>query len=122
MIKWVDATDEEVKRETAIKRLFATKLVLGDYFFRHQTCGLTYRAGMIHEVLWQFGRQDQLLMKAALDMWSANGHLYLFEMIDDWDREIWIDFIKAMRFLKDIRLDELADTTPNGEVYLRELF
>ena len=122
MQSWIGATEEEAKRGFAIFTLFYSDPELFEYFFINHGMNLSLRPGLMHEALWQFNRNDQSLIKAALDLWSGNGHLYLFEMLADWDERSWVNFIKAIRILKNISLDDLRGEKELKIPGLQELF
>ncbi len=108
MMEWFDATDEERKRGRALRALFGRDLQLFTYFLAKERPALSFRPGVMHDSLWQFDRKKRLIIKAGLDVSSRNGHVYLFEMLEEWEEEQWLDFISALIVLFKIDPDDLV--------------
>lgn len=109
MTHWIDASDEEIRLSSAIALLTRNDEALGAYLFDQSRPRLRERAGILRDDSWKFEREDQLRIRAALDLWSGGGHLFLFEIIEDWGQDDWRAFLKAICLLKGIRPETLAD-------------
>ena len=54
-----------------------------------------------------FSHSEQLIIRAALDIWDESGKLCLSECLSTWDSEFWIRFTRAMAFYNGFRQDAI---------------
>jgi hypothetical protein len=54
-----------------------------------------------------FSHDEQLLIRAALDIWNGSGELNLSECLSTWDAEFWIRFTRAMAHFQEFRQDAI---------------
>lgn len=106
------ASDDQRTRSWALGALLypdCESSHLYDLFFGDDPGGLRQGAWRLRDELRFFDIEEQLLIKAALDIWSGNGHLYLFEMLEHWDQREWLRFIKSISILKGISIRSLLE-------------
>lgn len=120
---WISASEEELTRSWAINIL----LSLDDHrdlgpFFATDRIELCQSPGVLRDQSQVLETKDQCTIRAALYIWSGSGHLYLFEMLEQWESEEWARFIKAICVVKGIHSSDLVDTHLNQTVDLMELF
>ncbi len=96
---WPNAKTEERKLLDAIVILLGNDPRLLAFLLDPESPRLRKRAGILKEDSWKFSHGDQLLIHAALDLWSGSGHLQLWEMIEAWEGANWENFIRAIQAL-----------------------
>lgn len=96
---WPNANREERRLLDAITILLENNQHLLAFLLDSDTPRLRKRAGILQEDAWNLSHNEQLLVRAALDLWSGSGHLQLWEMIETWDAVNWSNFIQAIRVL-----------------------
>jgi len=106
---WIDASPEEIRLANSIGMLVGFDQTLSDFIFDREHPKLRKRPGLLRDESWKFEDFDRYKIMAALDFWSGSGHLKLFEMLEEWDRDGWIDFIKGVCLLKGIGVDDIRD-------------
>jgi hypothetical protein len=94
---WPNAKSEERRLLNAITILLGNDQRLLGFLLDPNSPRLRKRAGILKEDSWNLSPSDQLLVRAALDLWSGSGHLQLWEMIEEWDEENWENFYRAIR-------------------------
>jgi hypothetical protein len=103
-INWKNASVTECKLFESISILFAGNEVLLKYVFDPNAPKLKRRPGILREDAWGFSHGEELLIHAALDLWSGSGHLAFWDCLETWDDQSWTCFIKAICDLKKIDL------------------
>ena len=96
---WPNAKNEERRLLNAIRILLGNDPRLLAFLLDPNSPRLRRRAGILQEDAWNLSDGEQLMVRAALDLWSGSGHLQLWEMIETWDPTSWIHFIRAVREL-----------------------
>jgi len=104
MRKWIDADSQEEKLKDAIDSFFGGEHLLKEFLFDKNYIRLRKRPSILKEDAWSLDEIEQEKIKAALDIWSGSGHLFLFQMLEHWDKDTWVDFMKCICVLKNIRL------------------
>ena len=99
---WKSASKTELQLYKSIALLLNDNESLLRFLFDPQEPKLRKRAGILKEDSWDLEEEEQLLIRAALDLWSGSGHLALWECLERWDRSSWIQFILCMTELKEI--------------------
>lgn len=104
-IHWKDAKDVEKKLFESISLLLGNNSHLLQFLFDPTRPKIKKRPGLLRYDSWVLSHGEQLLVRAALDIWSGAGHLQLWEMLETWDTPTWTNFIKAVCQLKDLHFD-----------------
>lgn len=79
-----------------------------EFLFGHKSYQLRISGNKLIKESKRYNRKDQLLIKAALDIWNGSGNLEFSECLKSWDYAYWIKFIRAITCLIEIH-DELID-------------
>lgn len=95
-LSWVNASANESVIRQCISLLLDYDQRLIDFIFERERPRLRKRAGILIEDSWAFSHGEQLLIRAALDLWSGSGHLQLWEMLETWDDSTWAHFVGAV--------------------------
>ena len=98
--------ENEPRLLDAIATLFGDDQRLIDYVLDSNRRRLRRRAGILKEDAWRFSEEDQLRIRAALDIWSGSGHLQLWEILEKWGEEDWIPFLRAIRIWLQIQSEQ----------------
>jgi len=93
---WQNASASEVVIYQCVSLLCDYDKRLIDFIFDPKRPRIRKRAGILIEDAWGFSHGEQLLIRAALDLWSGNGHLALWEMLETWDDATWARFIRVI--------------------------
>jgi hypothetical protein len=120
---WISASEDELRRRWGVSILlnFDDDQCFGR-FFSDDYVRLCQSPGALRDKSQMFGKAVEYKIRAALDIWSGSGHLYLFEMLEEWDNQDWVKFIKAICIVKGIHSRDLVDTDLNQTIDLMELF
>lgn len=84
---WASANPGDQSLREVIFRLFDSDERLVDFLFDAEMPRLRKRAGILKEDAWRFSDREQILIRAALDIWSGSGHVNLWELLDGLDGE-----------------------------------
>jgi len=103
-ISWKNVSDTEKKLFKAISILLGNNPNLLRFLFDPTRPKIKKRPGLLRDDSWVLSHGEQLLIRAALDIWSGAGHLQLWEMLETWDAPTWVNFIRTIARLKDIEL------------------
>lgn len=95
-ITWKTASDTEQKLFRVITILLGHNQNLLNFIFDSKAPKIRKRAGILNEDSWNLSNSDQVLIRAALDIWSGSGHVQLWELIENWDKKNWINCINAL--------------------------
>ncbi len=98
---WLKASSVERNLLQSITMLVGNDQRLLTFLFDTDSPRLRKRAGILKEESWQLNESEQLLVRAALDIWSGSGHLQFWEMLEKRDIETWQNFIGAIRMTFD---------------------
>lgn len=101
---WPNVKNEERNLLHAITILCGNDKRLLGFLLDPNSPRLRKRAGILREDAWEFSDGEQLLVRAALDLWSGSGHLQLWEMVETWDSTNWVNFVRAIQVL--MQLDQ----------------
>jgi hypothetical protein len=102
---WPNASVREIVIRQCISLLLDYDQRLIDFIFDPARPRIRKRAAILIEDAWAFSHGEQLLIRAALDLWSGSGHLQLWEMLETWDDASWARFVRAIAEYR--RLDEV---------------
>jgi hypothetical protein len=94
---WPKANDDERRLLNAIQILVGDDPTLLKFLLDVEKPRLKRRSGILRDEAWRFSDEEQLMIRAALDLWSGSGHLQLWEMLEAWEPEHWLRFIRAIR-------------------------
>jgi hypothetical protein len=100
---WTTSDRHEARSFRIISILFGGDQRLLEYFFDAKEPKIRRRAGILIDDAWNLSHGEQLLVKAALDIWSGSGHLQLWEIVETWDDPNWLNFLTAMAELKGLK-------------------
>ncbi len=73
-----------------------------EFFFSHKHPELRDSADALIKQARCFSKDEQLLIRVALDVWCREGDTRLVDLLDSWDNANWSAFLQAM-----MRLHEL---------------
>ena len=74
-----------------------------EFFFSHKRPGeLRDSPAIVIQETGCLSKGEQLLIRAALDVWCGEGQTKLVDLLDSWDHLNWAAFLRAM-----VRLHEL---------------
>lgn len=99
-IKWPGADEGATKLLESISLLLDNNKKILDFLFDPKSPRLRKRAGILRDDAWNLSEEDQLLVRAALDLWSGSGHVQLWELTEAWEPEIWKRFHAAILHLR----------------------
>ena len=105
---WSSASPSEQLLFNAISLLLNHEERLLLFLFDPREPKLRKRAGILKEDAWNLETEDQLLVRAALDIWSGSGHLALWECLEQWESIHWIQLIRCLLTLKTLKAVDLA--------------
>jgi hypothetical protein len=101
-IQWVGATESEKRVARSIFLLVGGDRQLLEFLLDPKAPRIRKRAGILREEAWVFSDGDQLVVRAALDIWCGAGHVQLWDLIETWDALNWARFIRAIGELKEL--------------------
>ena len=93
---WKREKPSENRTRESIEIILGHNSQLLEFLFDPASPRIRKRAGILRDDLWSFSDEDQLLIRAALDLWSGSGHLQLWEMVETWDKKHWVSFIAGV--------------------------
>lgn len=94
---WPNSTDDEKQLLGAIRLLLGDDPTLLKFLFETERPRLKRRSGILRDESWRFSDEEQLLIRAALDLWSGSGHVQLWELLETWESDHWGRFLRAIR-------------------------
>lgn len=91
------------QKKIIISRLFGFDQRMTAFFFDPiDSDQLRERPEQILYDSWEFGSEKQILIRAALDIWSSSGNLFLWELLDGLSQESTEKVISALANCKRI--------------------
>ena len=105
-MNWQTASSGDKRLLEIISRLFDFDQRLLEFCFDPLSPRLRKRAGILKEDAWGFSHGEQLLVRAALELWSGSGHVYLFELIETLDDK---NLTRVLRAILELRALGLSD-------------
>ena len=119
-INWPSANRDERRLFESISILTDNEHSLLEFLFDPKTPRLRKRPGILRDDSWNLQPGEMLLVRAALDIWSGSGHLAFLECLETWDKNDWINFVKAICHLKGIDLlpsEKVSNKLQKDELY-----
>jgi hypothetical protein len=101
-IQWKRANEQELKLLRSIFLLVGSEPKLLTFLFDPKAPRIRKRAGILRDEAWAFRADEQLQIRAALDIWCGAGHVQLWELIETWDAKSWVRFIRAIGELRNL--------------------
>ena len=89
----------------SISILFNNDERLLQFFFSHKEPVLRLPARCLVTESNGFEHRDQLLVRVALDYWNRRGYAKLNDMLNEWDHEYWLRFLKSISHLEELQDD-----------------
>ena len=108
-IIWKNATATERRLLRGIQTLAAENEPLPTLILDPKSARLRERPGIIRDDCWHLSHGEMLVVQAALDIWSGNGHLPLWECLETWDRKNWIQFLAAMCIVNEVDIHAVGE-------------
>ena len=101
-IQWKELTESEKQVMRSIFLLVGCESRFIEFLFDPKVPKIRKRPGVLCDEAWVFSHGEQLVIRAALDIWCGAGHVQLWELIETWDAENWARFIRAIGELKNL--------------------
>ena len=102
-IHWKGVAPGEARLVRSIFLLVGSEAKFLEFLFDPQEPKIRKRAGILRdEAREQFSEPEQLVVRAALDLWCGSGHVQLWELVENWEPEQWARFIRAVGELKNL--------------------
>jgi len=96
---WPKANADERRLLDALRILVGDDPTLLKFLLDAEKPRLKRRSGILRDEAWRFTDEEQLVIRAALDFWSGSGHVQLWEMLETWEPNHWLRFLRAVRVL-----------------------
>jgi hypothetical protein len=101
-IQWKRVGDGDKRLVRSIFLLVGSEPKFLEFLFDPKEPRIRRRAGILRDEARVFSEAEQLVVRAALDLWCGSGHVQLWELIEAWDAEQWARFIRAIGELKNL--------------------
>jgi hypothetical protein len=101
-IQWKSIPDGDKRLVRSIFLLVGAEPRVIEFLFDPKAPRIRKRAGILRDEARVFEPSQELVVRAALDIWCGSGHVQLWELIEAWDAEHWARFIRAIGELKDL--------------------
>jgi hypothetical protein len=109
MNKYTWSQTQDVQAFRAIRLLLKDVPYLLEYLFDHKKAELKAPASVLIKEAGAFSHGEQVLIKAAIDLWNSEGQCYFREIIDVLDYKNMLNFLNATCQVRDIN-EDLIDT------------
>lgn len=115
-LAWSEFTLQDVHRLKAIYLLLGADERLLEFLFDRFSARLRAEPGQLMREVGVFSYGEQLLIRAAMDVWSGSGAITLGQLLDTWDDQCWLQLIRAICHLKELRRDAIHALLDDDEV------
>ena len=96
MVKWKNASQDDLKRLRSIKILFGHKTDLIDFIFHPLKPRLSYTPENLKEKMKCFGTGEQTLILIAMDIWGSYGGIHFDDLYTNLSLESLHNCMKAL--------------------------
>jgi hypothetical protein len=102
-LQWKSVNDGTKRLVRSIFLLVDSEKKLLEFLFDPKEPRIRKRPGILRDEAQEFfNESEQLAIRVALDLWSGSGHVYLFELVETWEEDDWIRFVRAISALKSL--------------------
>lgn len=92
------------QKKIIISHLLASDEAMTSFLFEPPTStSLRAHPNVLAYDSWELNDEQQLLVRAALDIWSGNGNVFLWELLSKLNRKSLSRLIEALEYWRDLK-------------------